>query len=51
MMESLIPRIGVGTALSGRPSLRTVRAVFPHTALQSSGSLAGVKILDVGVFE
>ena len=27
--------IGVGTALSGRPSLRTVRADFPHTALQS----------------
>ena len=27
--------IGVGMAVSGHPSLRTVRAGFPHTALQS----------------
>jgi hypothetical protein len=26
--------VGVGACLSARPSLRTVRAVFPHTALQ-----------------
>src|ERR1700689_110365 len=30
----LRPRIGVGKAF-GLPSLRTVQAVFPHTALQS----------------
>ena len=29
------PLLGVGTGLA-RPSLRTVRAVFPHTALQSA---------------
>lgn len=44
-------RIGVETALSGRPSLRTVRADFPHTALRSLVPILGVKILDVGLFE
>src|SRR5882724_8216425 len=33
--------IGVGKAV-GLPSLRTVRAVFPHTALQSLVSSSGV---------
>jgi hypothetical protein len=43
--------IGVETALSGRPSLRTVRAVFPHTALQLLVPVLGVEILGVGLFE
>ena len=49
--SSPAPWIGVETALSGRPSLRTVRADFPHTALQSSGFPVGVEIADMGVFQ
>jgi len=44
-------KIGVGTALSGRPSLRTVRADFPHSALQLSAPVVGVEIPDVSLFE
>ena len=33
--------IGVEKSLSTLPSLRTVRAVLPHTALQSAVSISG----------
>ncbi len=42
--------IGVGKAF-GLPSLRTVRAVLPHTALQSLVSSSGAARLCKGCFE
>src|SRR6266404_3138158 len=42
-----VKTIGVGKAV-GLPSLRTVRAVFPHTALQSLGSSSGVSRVIMG---
>ncbi len=35
----------------GRPSLRTVRADFPHTALRSSARAMRLEKLDVGLFQ
>lgn len=42
-------KIGVGkSGCAGLPSLRTVRAVFPHTARQSVGSVKGLNVSGVG---
>jgi hypothetical protein len=50
-LRPIRPRpIGVGKAF-GLPSLRTVRAVLPHTALQSLVSSSGVSELFKGCVE
>jgi len=49
LLLSVAPKIGVGkSGFAGLPSLRTVHAVFPHTAVQSVVARQGLNVTCVG---